>query len=68
MKAGDEKTVDGDLPGQLRAPRHLAGKEASFAVTVKDVQGACRGQRSTTTTRQAVRHGIARRDEGLPVT
>ena len=37
VKAGDEKTVTVTFPANYGAA-HLAGKEASFAVTVKDVQ------------------------------
>ncbi len=37
VKAGDEKTVNVTFPVNYGA-EHLAGKEASFAVTVKDVQ------------------------------
>ncbi|MCC5979227.1 MAG: trigger factor [Salinarimonas sp.] len=37
VKAGDEKTVTVTFPTNYGA-EHLAGKEASFAVTVKDVQ------------------------------
>ena len=37
VKAGDEKEVDVTFPAEYGA-KHLAGKEASFAVTVKAVK------------------------------
>jgi trigger factor len=39
VKAGDKKTVKVSFPADYRATE-LAGKEASFAVTVKQVEGA----------------------------
>ena len=48
-----QRTVKVDVPGELRRPTHLAGKAAEFDVTVKEVAGAGRARRSTTSSPRA---------------
>ena len=60
-KAGDTRRP-GRLPGELPAA-HLAGKDAAFDVTVKEVAGAGRAH-DRRRARQGFRHGDPRQAEG----